>query len=118
MKTIGRIFIILVAFVIVMGVTYGIVNASGTSTGMPQLENRERPQFENGEMPQFEAGERPELPGGQFEGRPEGGRERGGGGWMVGLIKNVGILTIVVALIAVPRSIMRNKKRSEPVLVE
>lgn len=107
MKTLGRILIILAVFALVMGITYVAVNASENSSG-------EAPQFENRERPQFADDERPEFPGG---GRPEG-RERGGGGWMFGLIKNVGIIAIVTVLIAVPRGLMRNRKRVAPVATE
>ena len=118
MKPLGKIFIILAIFAIVMGVTYVIVNAGGTSSnGFPQFENGERPQFMDGERPQFEPGEQPEFPGGEFEGRREGG-DRDSGGWMFGLIKNVGIVAVVVALIAVPRAIMQNKKRTMTVTAE
>jgi len=104
MKTLVRIFIILAMFAIIMGITDVAVNASGNSSNaMPQFENGERPQFSNGEKPAFS--------GGEWEGRREGGEI--GGGWMFGLIKNVGIIATVVALIAVPRSLMRNKKRAE-----
>jgi hypothetical protein len=107
MKTFGRIIIILAVFALMMGVTYLVVNASGNSSnGIPQFEGREGPQFANGE--------RPEFPGG---GRPEG-RERGGGGWMFGLIKNVGIIAIVTVLIAVPRSLIKNRKRAVPMATE
>lgn len=107
MKTLGRVLIILVVFALVMGITYVVVNAGGnSSSGMPQFENREGPQFANGERPEFPAGVRPE------------GRERGGGGWIFGLIKNAGIVTIVTVLIAVPRSLMRNRKRAAPVAAE
>ena len=102
MKTLGRIFIILVAFVIVMGISYVVVNAEGTSSDG---------------APQFAKGERPEFPGGNGEVRREGG-ERGGGGWMFGLIKNMGIIAIVTVLIALPRSWMRNRKRAVPAAVE
>jgi len=107
MKTLGRILIILTVFALVMGITYVAVNAGGTSSTGTQ-------RFENGERPQFEPGQRP---GGDFEGRREGG-ERDGGGWMFGLIKNVGIIAVVTVLIALPRSIARNKKRSMPVTAE
>ena len=95
MKTPGRILIILVVFAIVMGITYVAVNASGLSSSM--------------DMPQFEGGERPVPPSGQFEGRSEG-REGGGGGLMFGLIKNVGIIAILVAIIVVPKNIFRRRK--------
>ena len=106
MKTLGHIIIILTVFAIVMGATYAVVNAGGSSSnGFPQFENGGRPQFENGSRPEFN---------GQFEGRPEGGGERGGG-WVFGLIKNLGIVAVVTALIAVPRSWMKNKKPAQTV---
>ena len=109
MKTLGRILIILAVFALVMGITYVAVNAGGTSSnGVPQFENGTRLQFENGERPAF--------PGGQLEGRREGGKD--GGGLMFGLIKNIGIVAVVVALIAIPRNMMRNKNRSVPAIAE
>lgn len=117
MKTIGKIFIILVAFVVVMGITYVVVNASETSTEMTQFENGERPQFSDDESSSFED-ERTEFPGGDFDGQLEGRHERGVGGWMFGLIKNIGIVAIVTVLIALPRTLLRNRKRSAPAATE
>ena len=105
MKTLGKILIILAMFAVAMGITYFAVNANGSSsTNMPQFENGERPFPANG---QFEPGERPEFPGGEFEGRE---RREGGGGMMFGLIKNVGIITILVAIIVVPKSLNKRKR--------
>lgn len=102
MKTIGRILIILTALAIVMGITYVPVNVGGaSSSGAPQFENRERPFPSNG----------------QFEGRPEG-REEGGGRWMFGLTKNLGVIAILVTAIVLPKSIGRKKKRSKPALAD
>ncbi|MFT3893136.1 MAG: hypothetical protein QM730_16020 [Anaerolineales bacterium] len=120
MKTLGRILIILAMFALVMGITYFVVNASGTSTnGMP-FEDGERPQFANGERP-FSGGEEQFQPGQ----RPEGfeGRERDGGdgsvfGMMGGFVKNTVIIGVIVALIAAPRSWWRNRNRSTPVAAE
>jgi hypothetical protein len=116
-KTLGRILIILAAFTVVMGITYMVVNAgsSSTSANMPAFENGgeggPRPE---GARPQFSNGERPEFSGG---GRPAfGGGGQRGGGWMSGLVKNVGILAIIVVLITVLKSFMRRK--SVPVQVE
>jgi TRAP-type C4-dicarboxylate transport system permease small subunit len=100
MKTLGRILIILVAFAIVMGITYVAMNASNSST----LAN----------LPAFERGgesfrpvdrERPEMDGADMR----------GGGWMFGLLKNIGIVAVIVALIIVPKSFLR--RRSVPVRV-
>lgn len=103
MKTLGRILVILVAFTMVMGITYAAVNASNSSISadMPMFERggggQSRP--ENGQ-PEFSSGERHEGPR--------------GGGWMFGLIKNAGIVAIIVALIAVPRSLTRRKPNPAP----
>ena len=106
MKTFGRTLIIVAMFALVMGITYMAANAGNSSSeGTSQFERGERPQFENGERPDFPGGERLE------------GRE-GGGGWMFGLIKNLGIVAIVTVLIAAPRSWMRNRKRAAPVTAE
>ena len=97
MKTLGRIIIILAMFTLVMGITYAVVNAGGaSSSGLPQFESGERPQFENGTRPDFD---------GQFEGRPEGG-----GGLAFGMVKNLGIVAIITALIAVPRNWIKTRK--------
>ena len=94
MKTLGRIIIILVAFAVVMGITYVAVNAGGSSST---------------NMPRFELGERPAPANGQFEGRSER-HEEGGGGMMFGLIKNAGIIAILVAIIVVPKNISKRKR--------
>ncbi len=106
MKTLGRIFIILFAFVLLSGLMVTAVNASGMN----------QPNFD-GERTEFrpQGGEE-----GEFPFRPEGGHEegergeRGGGGfgWIFGAIKNVGVISVLVVLIALPRSIAKNKKRT------
>jgi len=106
MKTLGKILVILVVFAVAMGITYFAVNASGSSsTDLPQFENRERPFPANG---QFEPGERPEFSGGEFEGRER--REGDGGGLMFGLIKNVGIIAILVTILVVPKNLIKRKR--------
>jgi hypothetical protein len=119
MKTLGRILIILAVFAFVMGITYVVVNASGSSTNGTPFGDGERPQFANGERPlpadgQFQPGQRPEG----FEGRE---REGGGGsvfGMMGGFVKNSIIIGVIVALIAAPRSWFRNRKRVAPIAAE
>jgi hypothetical protein len=100
MKTLGRILILLAVFAIVMGATYAVVHAGGTSSSG---------------MPQFENGTRPPLPDGNMQRRPDGGER---GGWMFGLIKNVGIVAVVVTVIALPKTMKRNRKRAMPVMAE
>ncbi len=101
MKTFGRILILLAVFAIVMGATYAVVHAGGTSSSG---------------MPQFENGTRPPLPDGNMQRRFDDGER--GGGWMFGLIKNVGIVAVVVTVIALPKTMKRNRKRAMPVMAE
>ena len=93
MKTLGRIVIILCAFALVMGLTYAAVNAGGSSTGSA--------------APAF--GSDRGFP------RPDGARREfhgeGGGGWMFGMIRNAGIVAVIVALVVVPKSIGRKRIR-------
>lgn len=105
MKTLGRILVILSAFVLLSGLMVAAVNTVGMN--QPNF-NNERTEF----RPQ--GGEEGGLP---F--RPEGGHEegergeRGGGfGWIFGAVKNVGVISVLVILIAWPRSIAKNKKRT------
>lgn len=92
MKTLGRILIILMAFAIVMGITYMIVNSSSSSsTDMPEVLRGE------GFAPP--AGERPALDGAEMR----------GAGWAFGLVKNIGIVAMIVAMITMPKSFMRRK---------
>ena len=100
MKTISRILIILAVFSIFAGLMMVAVNASGSNA----------PDF-NG-APQFRPGGgdgvRPE--GVQY--RPERGELGGGGsGWMFGLIKNIGLMAILVTIIVWPRSAAKKRKR-------
>jgi hypothetical protein len=106
MKTLGRIFIILFAFVLLSGLMVVAVNAAGVN--QPNLNG-------NGGRTEFrpQGGEEGGLP---F--RPEGGREggeRGGSGvsrLIFGAVKNIGVIAVLAVLIAWPRSIAKNKKRT------
>jgi hypothetical protein len=108
MKTIGRIIIILTVFFALSGLMVVAVNASGSNAPdfggpLPQIR-------QGGDSGQFrpETGTRPE--GGQN--RPERG-ERGGGGsrWMFGLIKNIGVMAILVTIIVWSKSAAKKRKR-------
>ena len=101
MKTLGRILIILLAFAIIMGITYAVVNAGSSSATAPAFERGEGFPQADGAQLQFPNGERPEFPGGE--------RTEFGGGWMFGLVRNIGIVAMIVALIAVPKSLLRRK---------
>ena len=96
MKTIGRILIILAAFAIVAGLMVTVVNASSANSSTPNGARQFRPDGQNGTRPERE------------------GREGAGGtGWIFGLIKNVGVMAVLVALITWPKSIAKkNKKRA------
>ena len=115
MKTIGRILIILAVFSALSALMVLAVNASGSAT----------PNFD-GTPPQFQPdanrdGIRPE--GGQFnpEGnklRPERGERDGAGGGlglMFGLVKNIFVIALLVTLIALPKSIIRNSRKQAAV---
>jgi hypothetical protein len=101
-----------------MGVTYVAVN-SGTSLvgGLPRFADDDRPQFTNSEAPVLPSAQRPE---GNFEGRREGEDGRGVNflGMIAGSAKNIIIIAVFVALIAVPRSWWRNRKRTAPIAAE
>ncbi len=92
MKTLGRIVIILCAFALVMGLTYVVVNAGSSSTASTA------PAFGR------DTGFRPAGTRREFHGE-------GSGGWMFGMIRNAGIIAVVVALVAVPKSIGRKRIR-------
>jgi hypothetical protein len=109
MKIIGRILLILAVFSALSGLMVVAVNASGTSAVPSDL---------NGASSQFRPtgggdgeGTRPE--GGGF--RPEHGGERGGAGGMFGLVKNLGVMVVLVTIIALPRSLAKKKRKQEAV---
>ena len=101
MKTLRRILIILAVFSILAGLMVTVVNASGANA----------PDFDA--VPQF----RPEGNGGGL--RPEGDEnrpERGEGGfggsrWIFGLIKNVGVMAVLVTAVVWPKNIAKKNKR-------
>ena len=104
MKILGRILIILTTFALVMGITYVAVSAASSASGSPGF-----PAFERGDggFPRPD-GERPQFPGG--EGREfRGGR--GGLRWIFGVVKNVGIIAIIVALIVWLKDFLRSRNR-------
>jgi len=110
MKTLGRILIILTAFVLVMGITYTVVSAANTassSTGTPTFEGGEGLPRPQGVQPQFPNGERPEFPGG--EGREFRGDRGGGFGWILGAVKNMSIVAIIVAAVVWLKNFQRKR---------
>jgi hypothetical protein len=116
MKIVGRILVLLVVFSALAGLMVLAVNASGTSSA-PDGFDGARPQFRsdgdaNGSRP--EGGFNPESGQGR-SGRGERGGPEGGSRWMFGLVKNVGIMAILVLLIALPRNIAKKKRKQAAV---
>lgn len=101
MKTLGRILIILAAFALVMGITYGIVNAVSSSTTVRAFER-------GGEGFPRPEGAQPQFPGGE-------GREGGSGGSIIrlilGTVKNTGLIAVVVMLVVWIKNTMEKRKR-------
>jgi len=107
MKTFGRILVIVLAFAIMMGITYSVVNASAASNNAPAFQR-------GGDGFAPPDGARPEFRG---EGRGDDG-SGSGFGIMFGLIKNTVIVAIIVALIALPRNLLQQRRRAVPVRIE
>ncbi len=101
MKTLGRILIILMVLAVVMGITYFIVTTSNLST------SANVPAFTRNTGGRF----RPEggFPDG---GRPEfGGRGPRAGGWIFGMIKNMGLVALVVAFVVIPKNMWQKRSK-------
>ena len=98
MKTFGRILLILLVTILIGAGIYALVDANASSSapgGFPRGD-----EFRPGDsLPDFD-GDRPD------------GRERGEmeGGWVFGLIKNVGVIAIFVVIIVLPPSINKKKR--------
>src|ERR1044071_987077 len=109
MKTLGRILIILATFALVMGITYGIVNAVSSSTVVRSFERggQGSPRTE-GVQPQIPNGQRPESSGDE-------GREGRGGVSIVrlilGTVRNIGLVALVVVLVVWLKNYLEKRKR-------
>ena len=103
MKTLGRAFLIVAVFALIMGITYAVVTAGTSSNNAPQFiqGGPGQPTFANGQRPEFPGGERNEFHG-----------ERGSGGLMFGMIKNIFVVGIVVALVVLPKGWLQRKNRT------
>ena len=107
MKTLGQILIILMTFTLVMGITYVAVNAVSSSTTVRAFERGgEGVPRPAGVQPQIPNGQRPEFPGG--EGRGRGGIVR----WILGTVKNVGLVAIIVAVVVWLKDFLEKRKRA------
>jgi hypothetical protein len=102
MKTLGRILIILVAFAIMMGITYSTVNASGSSTNTSAFQRSSESFDPNGGRQEFR----------------DGSLSGSGVGMMFGLLRNTFIVAIIVALIAFPKNLLQQRRRAVPVRIE
>ncbi len=112
MKTLGRILLILAAFTSAMGITYLAVNrgSSSASTNGPAFERGNGRNFQpGGEQPQFFNGQRPEFDSGRRSGFGGAGASLG---WILGMLKNVGIIAVIILLIVVPKGIWRKRIRT------
>jgi uncharacterized membrane protein len=102
MKTIGRIIIILVAALVVVGVTLAITNSAGASQSTGRFSGGEHIRSNNGNF----------VPGRH----PEGGfdREHGGGGSVFGslLMRFVMVSIIVLIFLVIERIAGRIRKKS------
>ncbi len=99
MKTLGRIILILLAFALVMGLAYVLVKVGGPSAGTAASAFGRDAGFS-----------RPDGVRLGFRGERDGR----GGGWMFGMIKNVGIIALIVALVVIPKNIGRRRIRNIP----
>jgi hypothetical protein len=102
MKTLGRILIIFVVFAALSGLMMAAVNASASTTALAAQLGREEEDHDN----------RVHLPDGT------GMHERGGAGgsrWMLGLVKNVGVMAVLVTIIALPKSLIKKKRKQAAV---
>ena len=115
MKTLGKILVILAAFALVMGITYTAVNAASSSIGAPAFERGgegfPRP---DGVQPQLPNGGRPEFPGG--EGREFRGDRGGGLRWILGAVKNIGVVALIVAAVVWLKNFLRKRERETQVV--
>jgi hypothetical protein len=104
MKTLGRIFIILAVAALITAALYFVVNASGTGTRSDFRPRGEQFQPTGQFQP---GGARPDFEGGRGE---RGGEGREGGGWIFGLIKNVGVVALLVAILILPKGLAKRKR--------
>ena len=95
MKTLGRVFIILAVTALVTVALYTLVNANGTGT--PSDFSQRGEQFQPG-------GSRPDFEAGRTE------RDEMRGGWVFGLTKNLGVVSLLVAILVLPKSLGKRKR--------
>ena len=101
MKILGRILIILIAFTIMMAITYTAVSASGSSSNTATFQHSgEGFTLSNGEQHEF---------------RDEGAGN--GFGMIFGLLKNAVIVAVIVVLVAFPKNLLQQRRRAVSVQI-
>jgi len=115
MKTLGRILIILLAAALVTGAWVALVNGIGANLSMPF----DRRGGDESRPPQGDQASAGFPEGGIPEGMPLGrDGERGGlslARLAAGLVKDVGVMAVLVALVVVPKNLLdRRRKKTEP----
>ena len=113
MKTIGRVLVILLAALVVVGAIGALVNNGVIGGQGPGGREGERPGFgalEDNDGQGRESGQRPE---GDF-GEREGTHDEPGGSFLPGLLKNLGVITLIVAGIVLAQKLwLRVRRRRE-----
>lgn len=110
MKTIGRILIILLAALVVVGAVGTLVNNGVIGGQGPGGREGDRPDFgarEDDGGQGREIGHRLE---GDF-GEREGGRGEPGGFFLPSLLKNLGVITLIVALVVLSQKLWSRVRR-------
>lgn len=111
MKTLGRILIILTAFTVLGGLMVWVGNVNGVNTpdfarNSGEAEFRPPQGNEDGQ----EGSRPPREIGENHEGRE--GRGSFGGRWVFSLIKNVGVISVLVVAVVFPKSIIKKKRKT------
>lgn len=91
MKTLGRILIILAVTALVTGALYLTFNSADAGV-LP-----DKPAFS------------PDAPSPDFEG-DRADRDEMRGGWMFGLTKNLGVISVLVTVMVLPKSVGKRKR--------
>jgi hypothetical protein len=107
MKTIGRILLILAVFSVLSGLMVAAVNANEQQSTAPSDFDGVPSQFRT-DGDEDTDGIRPG--GGEFRSERGGRGDIGGSRWIFGLLKNVGVMALLVTVIALPRSLAKKKR--------
>lgn len=110
MKTIGRILIILLAALVVVGAVGTLVNNGVIGGQGPGGREGDRPDFGARDDDDGRGREIRHRPEGDF-GEREGGRGEPDGFFLPGLLKNLGIITLIVALVVLSQKLWSRVRR-------